>query len=88
MPEVYVTAHLYVPTTGKPPYPGIVVPLGHTRERQSLPKYQYSYQNLARKGYVVLAYESVWAGERRQYLRLASGHAFSTGREHRRPEGR
>ena len=31
MPEVYVTAHLYVPTTGKPPYPGIIVPLGHTK---------------------------------------------------------
>jgi cephalosporin-C deacetylase-like acetyl esterase len=79
MPEVYVTAHLYVPTTGKPPYPGIVVPLGHTENGKAYRNYQYSYQNLARKGYVVLAYDPFGQGERRQYLRPASGHAFSTG---------
>jgi cephalosporin-C deacetylase-like acetyl esterase len=79
MPEVYVTAHLYVPTTGKPPYPGIVVPLGHTENGKAYRNYQYSYQNLARKGYVVLAYDPFGQGERRQYLRPTSGHAFSTG---------
>jgi cephalosporin-C deacetylase-like acetyl esterase len=79
MPEVYVTAHLYVPTTGKPPYPGIVVPLGHTENGKAYRNYQYSYQNLARKGYVVLAYDPFGQGERRQYLRLRSGRAFSTG---------
>jgi cephalosporin-C deacetylase-like acetyl esterase len=79
MPEVYVTAHLYVPTTGKPPYPGIIVPLGHTENGKAYRNYQYSYQNLARMGYVVLAYDPFGQGERRQYLRPASGHAFSTG---------
>jgi cephalosporin-C deacetylase-like acetyl esterase len=83
MPEVYVTAHLYVPTTGKPPYPGIIVPLGHTENGKAYRNYQYSYQNLARKGYVVLAYDPFGQGERRQYLRPGSGHAFSTG-EHTR----
>jgi cephalosporin-C deacetylase-like acetyl esterase len=78
MPEVYVTAHLYVPMTGKPPYPGIVVPLGHTGNGKAYRNYQYSYQNLARKGYVVLAYDPFGQGERRQYLR-PSGRAFSTG---------
>lgn len=79
MPEVYVTAHLYVPTTGKPPYPGIIVPLGHTENGKTYRNYQYSYQNLARKGYVVLAYDPFGQGERRQYLRPRPGHAFSTG---------
>lgn len=80
MPQVYVTAHLYLPTAGKPPYPGIVVPLGHTGNGKAYRNYQYSYQNLARKGYVVLAYDPFGQGERRQYLRPDPGHpAFSTG---------
>ncbi len=57
MPEVHVTAHLYLPTTGKAPYPGIIVPLGHTGNGKAYRNYQYSSQNLARKGYVVVAYD-------------------------------
>lgn len=68
MPEVYVTAHLYVPTTGKPPYPAILAPLGHTDNGKNYRNYQYCYQNLARKGYVVLAYDPWGQGERHQYL--------------------
>jgi cephalosporin-C deacetylase-like acetyl esterase len=68
MPEVYVTAHLYLPTTGKAPYPAILAPLGHTRDGKSYRNYQYCYQNLARKGYVVLAYDPFGQGERSQYL--------------------
>jgi cephalosporin-C deacetylase-like acetyl esterase len=68
MPEVYVTANLYLPTAGKPPYPGILAPLGHTSNGKAYRNYQYSYQNLARKGYVVLAYDPFGQGERCQYL--------------------
>jgi cephalosporin-C deacetylase-like acetyl esterase len=78
MPEVYVTANLYLPTTGKAPYPGIIVPLGHTANGKAYRNYQYSYQNLARKGYVVLAYDPFGQGERRQYLNLSRA-ALSTG---------
>lgn len=68
LPEVYVTAHLYLPTTGKAPYPAILAPLGHTSDGKNYRNYQYCYQNLARKGYVVLAYDPFGQGERRQYL--------------------
>jgi cephalosporin-C deacetylase-like acetyl esterase len=68
LPEVYVTAHLYVPTTGKAPYPAILSPLGHTSDGKNYRNYQYCFQNLARKGYVVLAYDPFGQGERRQYL--------------------
>jgi len=68
MPEVYVTANLYLPTKGKPPFPGILMPLGHTPNGKAYRNYQYSCQNLARKGYVVLAYDPFGQGERRQYL--------------------
>ncbi|MGO8720797.1 MAG: alpha/beta hydrolase, partial [Acidobacteriaceae bacterium] len=30
MPQIYVTANLYVPTTGKPPFPAILAPIGHS----------------------------------------------------------
>jgi cephalosporin-C deacetylase-like acetyl esterase len=68
MPGVYVTANLYLPTTGKPSYPGILAPLGHTANGKAYRSYQYSFQNLARKGYVVLAYDPFGQGERSQYL--------------------
>ena len=68
MPEVYVTAHLYLPTNGKAPYPAILAPLGHTRDGKNYRNYQYCYQTLARKGYVVLAYDPYGQGERSQYL--------------------
>jgi cephalosporin-C deacetylase-like acetyl esterase len=82
MPQVYVTAHLYLPTTGKTPYPGIIVPLGHTGNGKAYRNYQYSYQNLARKGYVVLAYDPLGQGERRQYHKSGPGHPSLSSGEH------
>ncbi len=68
MPGVYVTAHLYLPSQDKAPYPAILSPLGHTPEAKSYRNYQYCFQTLARKGYVVLAYDPFGQGERSQYL--------------------
>jgi cephalosporin-C deacetylase-like acetyl esterase len=68
MPGVHVTANLYLPARAKPPYPGILVPLGHSPNGKAYRNYQYSYQSLARKGYAVLAYDPFGQGERRQYL--------------------
>jgi cephalosporin-C deacetylase-like acetyl esterase len=71
-PNVYVTAHLYVPNPqnqhAKPPFPGILAPLGHAEEGKAYRNYQYAYQNLARKGYMVLAFDPYGQGERLQYL--------------------
>ena len=44
-PEVYVTAHLYVPksVTGAPsPFPGILAPLGHAPEGKRYRSYQHA----------------------------------------------
>jgi cephalosporin-C deacetylase-like acetyl esterase len=68
MPQVYVTANLYVPTTGKPPYPAILAPIGHSPNGKAALRYQYTYQNLARKGYIVLTWDPFGQGERIQYL--------------------
>jgi cephalosporin-C deacetylase-like acetyl esterase len=74
MPQVYVTAHLYVPKTGKPPYPAIIAPLGHSPNGKLSRNYQYSFQTLARKGYVVLAFDPFGQGERIQYLQPGTDH--------------
>jgi cephalosporin-C deacetylase-like acetyl esterase len=74
LPGIFVTANLYVPTTGKPPFPAILAPLGHTPNGKAAMRYQYTYQTLARKGYVVLTWDPFGQGERIQYLRAGTNY--------------
>lgn len=67
-PQVYVTSNLYLPKSGSPPYPGIISPLGHADNGKAYRSYQYGFQTLARKGYMVLAFDPFGQGERCQYL--------------------
>jgi cephalosporin-C deacetylase-like acetyl esterase len=65
-PRLYVTANLYVPSgTGR--RPAILGPLGHSANGKAWPSYQKLFSNLARKGYVVLAYDPFGQGERIEY---------------------
>jgi cephalosporin-C deacetylase-like acetyl esterase len=65
-PRLYVTANLYVPAgTGR--RPAILAPLGHSTNGKAWPSYQKLFSNLARKGYVVLAYDPFGQGERIEY---------------------
>jgi cephalosporin-C deacetylase-like acetyl esterase len=72
-PNVYVTANLYLPSSGKPPYPAILAPVGHSENGKAYHYYRHLYQNLARKGYVVLAYDPFGQGERLQYINPKTG---------------
>jgi cephalosporin-C deacetylase-like acetyl esterase len=74
MPGIYVTANLYVPTAGKPPFPTILAPLGHSPNGKAAMRYQYTFQTLARKGYVVLTWDPLGQGERIQYLQPGTNH--------------
>jgi cephalosporin-C deacetylase-like acetyl esterase len=74
-PRVFVTASLYLPATGQPPFCGILSPLGHYWEGKLAPDYQHLYQNLARKGYVVLAFDPFGQGERQQFLDANTGRS-------------
>ncbi len=67
-PEVFVTANLYIPNHHRPPYPGIIHPLGHAENGKASYTYQYVSQTLARKGYMVLPFDPFGQGERLQYL--------------------
>lgn len=72
-PEVYVTSNLYLPSSRNGPFPGILAPLGHTTNGKAYRNYAYAYQTLARKGYVVLAFDPFGQGERYQYLDPRTG---------------
>lgn len=67
-PEFYVTANLYLPKSAHNGLPAILAPLGHTAEGKAYKSYQIAFQNLARKGFVVFAWDPVGQGERLQYI--------------------
>ncbi|HVB29419.1 MAG TPA: acetylxylan esterase, partial [Terriglobia bacterium] len=73
LPEIFVTANLYIPNGRPRPFPGILAPLGHTTNGKAFRNYQYVFQTLARKGYMVLAYDPFGQGERMQYLDPRTG---------------
>ena len=75
-PGVHVTANLYLPTSGKPPYPAILAPVGHSDNGKAYHYYQHLYQNLARQGYVVLSYDPFGQGERLQYIDPKTGRSL------------
>lgn len=66
-PKLFVTANLYVPTRGSPPYPAVLFPLGHELGAKANPTWQQMLVTLARRGYVSLAWDPLGQGERMQY---------------------
>ncbi|HXG32858.1 MAG TPA: acetylxylan esterase [Bryobacteraceae bacterium] len=65
-PNFFVTANLYLPKTGKPPYPAILFPLGHEAGGKSNPTWQQFLGSVASKGFVALAWDPLGQGERVQ----------------------
>lgn len=66
-PGLHVPANLYIPTTGKPPYAGVLFQMGHSLNGKAAEPYQKCCQGLARLGYVVLAFDPMGQGERTYY---------------------
>jgi cephalosporin-C deacetylase-like acetyl esterase len=66
-PKLFVTANLYVPTRGQPPYPAVLFPLGHEEGAKAHKTWQQLLVTLARRGYVLLAWDPVGQGERVQF---------------------
>src|SRR5690348_2375545 len=65
-PHFYVTANVYLPSTGHPPYPAILFPLGHEPGGKANPTWQQMLGSLAVKGFVALTWDPVGQGERLQ----------------------
>jgi len=66
-PDFWVTGNLYIPTAGSGRFPAIISPCGHYPLARMTPQYQSAYISLARSGFVVLSYDPIGQGERRQY---------------------
>ena len=68
-PNHHVTANLYLPE-GKPPFPGVLLPCGHSDNGKAYEDYQRACILLARNGMAVLCYDPIGQGERFQLLDL------------------
>ncbi len=64
-PGLIVTANLYRPA-GDGPFPSILHPCGHTEDGKANPTYQRVNQLLVRHGFLVLCFDPVGQGERKQ----------------------
>jgi cephalosporin-C deacetylase-like acetyl esterase len=67
LPGFKVTANLFVPATGKPPYPAVLGVAGHSDTGKAQALYQTAWTAMALRGYVVLAYDPPGQGERSEY---------------------
>jgi len=74
LPNFWVTADLYIPSSGSGPFTAIVLPPGHGAGGKTE---NWSWGgNFARNGIVVLAYDPIGQGERLQYYDEAQKKSF------------
>lgn len=66
-PKHYVTAILYLPEA-EPPYPGVLVPCGHSSNGKARDLYQRAPIVIAKSGMAALCYDPIDQGERHQLL--------------------
>jgi len=83
LPRFYVTANVYVPTRGKPPFPAVLGTAGHSAPGKAYPLYQRVWISLAKRGILVLAYDPPGQGERSEYFDETLGRPrFGSTTEH------
>jgi cephalosporin-C deacetylase-like acetyl esterase len=66
-PHHHVTANFYIPD-GKGPFPGVLVPCGHSDNGKAAEAYQRACISMAQNGLAVLCYDPIGQGERLQLL--------------------
>ena len=72
-PGFRVTANLYIPTTGKAPYPVVLGVAGHSSNGKAYAGYQKAFIGFVQRGIAVLAYDPPGQGERLEYLDTVTG---------------
>jgi len=75
-PSHHVTGTLYIPD-GKGPFPGCIMPIGHSINGKAAEYIQRGSILLAKNGIAVLAYDPIGQGERRQLLNDLNKAAIS-----------
>ncbi|MEZ5402803.1 MAG: acetylxylan esterase [Bryobacteraceae bacterium] len=68
-PGLHIPANLYIPKTGRPPYPAVLFQMGHSGNGKAASLYQYCCQGLVQLGFLVLAFDPMGQGERTYYPR-------------------
>lgn len=71
-PGYLVSANLYVPTTGKPPYPAVLFQMGHSPNGKANKGYHTCCLALTQLGFVVLGFDPMGQGERAYYPGIGS----------------
>ena len=71
-PDFWVAGNLYVPD-GAGPFPAVISPCGHSADGRIYRPYQFLYLGLVKRGFMVLAYDPIGQGERRQYWNPQTG---------------
>jgi pimeloyl-ACP methyl ester carboxylesterase len=71
LPGVYITALVYIPDDHSAKHPAVLLPAGHAANGKN--NYQELSQRLAKRGYVVLAWDPVGQGERSQFWDAKAG---------------
>ena len=66
-PKFFVTGNLYLPKSGKGPFPAVLFPEGHERGGKTNPDWQHVLVSLARRGYVAFTWDTLGQGERSQF---------------------
>ena len=72
-PGHHVTANLYLPE-GDGPFPGVIVPCGHSHNGKAADGYQRASILLAKHGMAALCYDPIGQGERYQMLDFEHDH--------------
>ncbi|MCS6849751.1 MAG: acetylxylan esterase [Gemmataceae bacterium] len=76
-PNHHVTALLYLPDV-PPPYPGVLLPCGHSANGKAAESYQRAAILMAKNGLAVLCYDPIGQGERLQLLDASGKPAISS----------
>lgn len=74
-PGLLVTANLYIPTTGKGPYPAVIGVAGHSANGKASSTYQTAFIGFVRAGFAVLAIDPPGQGERSEYFDPSTGRS-------------
>ena len=85
-PNFHISGTLYIPTVGRPPFPGVLYQMGHTTNGKGDATYQLCCQTLAGLGYLVLGFDPMGQGERTYYPgRVPSHSRLGADEEHTFP---
>ncbi len=78
-PGLHIPALVYIPKTGKPPYPGVLFQMGHSANGKAYASYQKCCQGLVQLGFLTVAFDPMGQGERVYYPREGSTVSRLTG---------